>query len=82
MLNHLADDENGLQLTRSYPGCISVECRHSMDDQETIYIWAKWKTEAAFNAYMKMRAESNFFGPWVKKMSAEPTFIRLSEKSY
>ena len=79
IVNFLANDETGLKLTRKY--ALSVECRYSMDDDETIYMWAKYPSEAVYEEYKNMRINSGFWGPWMNKMTAPPQFIRLSNES-
>ena len=81
MLDFLSTNEKGFQLTRKWKGFISLECRYSMDDEESLFMWGKYESKADYHSYVKMRQETEFFKPWMEKMSAPPVMMQLSNKS-
>jgi len=82
MLEFMKNHEDGFKVTREWPGCVSLECRHSLADDETILIWGRFNERADFDSYMKMRKDTKFFHPWIEKMTAPPDFHVLSDEEY
>ena len=61
--------EKGLNVTRSWPGCQSVEFYESEDDSNKIFIWQKWNDRESHESLVKMRREEGSFdmlGEWVE----------------
>lgn len=60
--------EKGLHITRSWPGCQSIECYESEEDPNKIFIWQKWDNKESHESLVKMRHEEGSFntlGDWV-----------------
>lgn len=47
----------GLCVTRTFPGCISIEYFDNIDDDNTIILWQKWKHRSDHEAYLKKRTD-------------------------
>lgn len=69
-LKLLASDD-GLAVTRKFPGCESVECFESCENDLVFNIKQKWRNGVDHANYMKMRKESGLFDS-VMEMVSEP----------
>ena len=61
--------EKGLSITRSWPGCQSIQCYESEDESNKVFIWQKWNDHESHESYVKMRQEEGSFdmlGEWVE----------------
>ena len=61
--------ENGLMKTRTFEGCISIECYDA--GENTIVIWQKWDSKNCHAEYFKMRTEEGLLDK-VKESLREP----------
>lgn len=50
----------GLTKTRTFDGCVSIECYEAEED--TMVIWQKWDSKEHHAAYLKMRTEEGLLG--------------------
>ena len=53
--------DNGLKVTRNWPGCVSIECFESTDENNEFIIRQEWKKKSDHDKYMNMRKESGLF---------------------
>ena len=61
--------EKGLGVTRSWPGCKSIECYEVSDNPNKIIIWQKWENKESHESYVKHRHDEGSFdmlGEWVE----------------
>lgn len=54
----LLKGEEGLVLTRKFPGFISLECYDDLNDTEILCMWQKWNDRSDHEAYLQMRKET------------------------
>ena len=61
--------EKGLGVTRSWPGCQSIQVYEVVDNPNKVIIWQKWDNQSSHESYVKMRHEEgsfNMLGEWVE----------------
>jgi quinol monooxygenase YgiN len=66
--------EEGLAITRAWPGCHSIECFESQENNLEFSIRQKWEKESDHASYMAMRKETGLFAS-VMEMLSEPLDI-------
>tara|TARA_Y100000389_G_scaffold148109_1_gene147148 strand:- start:20191 stop:20595 length:405 start_codon:yes stop_codon:yes gene_type:complete len=62
---------DGLEVTRKFEGCNSIECHHDIDDENTLILLQKWSCRSCHEAYLKMREETGLLDV-LKPQLAEP----------
>jgi ketosteroid isomerase-like protein/quinol monooxygenase YgiN len=66
---NFCNGEKGLGVTRSWPGCKSIECYEVSDNTNKIIIWQKWENKESHESYVKHRHDEgsfNMLGEWVE----------------
>lgn len=59
----------GLTKTRTFDGCVSIECYEAEED--TMVIWQKWDSKEHHAAYLKMRTEEGLLGKLKESLREE-----------
>jgi len=67
----------GLSVTRSYEGCLSLECYEKQDDPNSVVIWQKWQTQQHQEKYIKFRHEDGSFDFLGELISSPPNISGL-----
>ena len=82
LFDWLKNNKYGVEFTKSFGGCISIEGRMATDDDVTIVVWQKWCSQAHFEAYKKERRETNTgFRQWKDDIESFHTMF-LSKESF
>ncbi len=53
--------ENGLSVTRSWQGCLSIECYEARDNPNQVTIWQEWEDSESHESYVKHRHNDGSF---------------------
>jgi quinol monooxygenase YgiN len=59
----------GLTKTRTFDGCVSIECYEAEED--TMVIWQKWDSKEHHAAYLKMRTDEGLLGKLKESLREE-----------
>lgn len=78
----LLQSDEGLALTRNSPGCESVECFESQENNLVFNIRQKWSSESEHADYMKMRKESGLFDSVLEMVSTPFEITHLNPLDY
>lgn len=70
--------ENGLGVTREWPGCQSIECYESETNPREIVIWQKWATKENHESYVSMRKEKGDFDMLSDWVCSPPNIVALN----
>jgi len=62
--------EDGLVVTRAWPGCQSIECFESQENNLEFSIRQKWDKESDHDSYMTMRKETGLFDSVMEMLSS------------
>mgnify|MGYP001203430593 CR=1 FL=1 len=55
------NSDNGLKVTRAWPGCESIECYEAQDTPLKVTIWQKWSNPQSHESYVKHRHDDGSF---------------------
>lgn len=72
-----ANGEKGLSVTRTWPGCQSIECYEVSDNPTKVIIWQKWDNKESHESYVKMRHEEGSFNMLAEWVESEPEISSL-----
>ncbi len=72
----------GLDITRNYKGCQSIECYQKHDNELSIVIWQKWNSQQDHEAYVKFRHEDGSFDFLGELVASPPDISALSPLSF
>ena len=61
--------QEGIQLTRDWPGCLSIRCYDSQENDLEFTIRQKWEKSSNHAAYMEMRKETGLFDEVTEMLS-------------
>ena len=62
---------DGLQVTRAWEGCISIDVFESSDNPNVLVIWQKWQSRSNQESYLEMRKSTGLFNE-VMGLLSEP----------
>ncbi len=65
----------GLTKTRTFEGCVSIECYEAEDN--TLVVWQKWDSKEHHAAYLKMRTEEGLLGKIKEKLREDLEVVHL-----
>ena len=80
--NFIKNEELGIKFTKKQEGFVSVEGRYSLDDDENVVLWAKWKSKECHMEYLKKKTEQGFAEKYKEIMAGPPTFMHLSKDHF
>ena len=69
--------DNGLKVTRAWPGCESIGCYEAQDNPLKLTIWQKWKSPEGHESYVKHRHEDGSFEFLGELVAAPPEITPL-----
>ncbi len=64
----LLHGEEGLKVTRAWPGCQFIECYESQEDECEFTIRQKWDNESDHASYLEMRKSTDLFASIMEKL--------------
>ena len=70
--------EDGLSVTRNWPGCESIECFVSQENSLEFNIRQKWAKESDHASYMVMRKETGLFASVMEMLSSPLEITHLN----
>eukprot|EP01083_Nonionella_stella_P144163 449591_1 len=74
----MKDPENGLHLTRNWPGFISVEFFIPKDNENKVIVTVKMESEETYDKYFKMRTDTGFFDVLNPLLASPPVITKLN----
>lgn len=74
--------EKGLNVTRGWEGCHSVECYDRDGDDNIVTIWQKWESKEHHQSYVKYRHEQGDFDFLHTLISSEPDIFYLEPVNF
>ena len=80
--NFIKNEDLGIKFTKSQDGFVSVEGRFSVDDEETVVLWAKWKNKECHEEYLRKKTEQGFADKYKEIMAGPPVFMHLSKDKF
>ena len=69
--------DNGLKVTRAWPGCQSIECYEAHDTPLKVTIWQKWENSQGHESYVKHRHDDGSFDFLGELIAAPPEITPL-----
>ncbi len=77
----ILNGENGLQVTRAWSGCQSIECYTSQENELVFTIRQKWDKASDHESYLNMRKSTGLFDSVMEMLSSplEITHHRVLE---
>ena len=67
----------GLDVTRGWDGCVSIDCYEVSDNPLEVVIWQKWKDHASHESYVKFRHDDGSFDFLGELISSPPVISGL-----
>lgn len=71
--------DDGLKVTRDWPGCESIECFVSQENNLEFNIRQKWAKESDHASYMAMRKETGLFASVMEMLSSPLEITHLNQ---
>ena len=69
--------EKGLDVTRGWHGCQSIECYEGHENRNQIVIWQKWETKEDHESYVKHRHDDGSFDFLGDLIASPPEIVPL-----
>ena len=69
--------EKGLDITRGWDGCQSLECYEGLDTPLSITLWSKWANKESHESYVKFRHDDGSFDFLGELVAAPPEISGL-----
>ena len=74
--------DDGLSVTRAWPGCISIECYEKHDNVLAMIIWQKWDNKESHESYVKYRHDNGSFNFLKELVSCVPDIASLNPVNF